>query len=123
MKIKIFKQKIFISARNPSLGTAALEQLKKEVDSASHSRVHFHQLDITDKQSCNTFAQYLKQKYGGLDVLINNAGIAFKVVIIFHWIGTMRCERTIYCSSKTAYKDENNESLNLLIQNSSECRN
>jgi carbonyl reductase 1 len=67
------------TARNPKLGEAALEQLKKEVDTASHARVHFHQLDITDKQSCNTFAQYLKQKYGGLDVLVNNAGIAFSV--------------------------------------------
>jgi carbonyl reductase 1 len=63
------------TARNIKLGEAALEQLKKEVDSASHERVHFHQLDITDKQSCNTLAQYLKQKHGGLDVLVNNAGV------------------------------------------------
>jgi carbonyl reductase 1 len=76
--IKIFNKIIIMfsfTARNPKLGEAALEQLKKEVDTASHARVHLHQLDITDKQSCNTLAQYLKQKYGGLDVLVNNAGI------------------------------------------------
>lgn len=39
----------------------------------------FHQLDITDQQSIDTFKTYLENKYGGLDVLVNNAGIAYQV--------------------------------------------
>ena len=39
----------------------------------------FHQLDITSGQSIETFRKYLQDKYGGLDILINNAGIAYKV--------------------------------------------
>ena len=38
----------------------------------------FHQLDINDVNSITTAAGFFKQKYGGVDVLINNAGIAFK---------------------------------------------
>uniref|UniRef100_A0A673B262 carbonyl reductase (NADPH) n=1 Tax=Sphaeramia orbicularis TaxID=375764 RepID=A0A673B262_9TELE len=39
----------------------------------------FHQLDINDLNSITTAAAYFKDKYGGVDVLVNNAGIAFKV--------------------------------------------
>lgn len=38
----------------------------------------FHQLDITDKKSVEVFRDYIKEKYGGIDVLVNNAAIAFK---------------------------------------------
>lgn len=38
----------------------------------------FHQLDINDLNSIKTAAAYFKGKYGGVDILINNAGIAFK---------------------------------------------
>lgn len=38
----------------------------------------FHQLDINDVSSITTAAAYFKEKYGGVDVLVNNAGIAFK---------------------------------------------
>ena len=40
--------------------------------------VNFHQLDIENKNSINKFADYLKKTYGGLDLLVNNAAIAFK---------------------------------------------
>lgn len=38
----------------------------------------FHQLDIDDPNSIIAAAVYFKEKYGGVDVLVNNAGIAFK---------------------------------------------
>lgn len=38
----------------------------------------FHQLDIDDLQSIKRFRDFLKSSYGGLDVLVNNAGIAYK---------------------------------------------
>jgi NAD(P)-dependent dehydrogenase (short-subunit alcohol dehydrogenase family) len=43
----------------------------------------FHQLDIDDTESVKSLAAYLKEKYGGLDILINNAAIAFQVEQIF----------------------------------------
>jgi carbonyl reductase 1 len=38
----------------------------------------FHQLDIADKQSVLKLRDFMKEKYGGIDVLVNNAAIAFK---------------------------------------------
>lgn len=38
----------------------------------------FHQLDINDPNSIIAASSYFQEKYGGVDVLINNAGIAFK---------------------------------------------
>lgn len=40
-------------------------------------RVNFHTLDIDSNESIDKFASYLKNKYEGLDLLINNAAIAY----------------------------------------------
>uniref|UniRef100_A0A3Q1H002 Carbonyl reductase 1 n=1 Tax=Acanthochromis polyacanthus TaxID=80966 RepID=A0A3Q1H002_9TELE len=37
----------------------------------------FHQLDVNDLNSIRTTADYFKEEYGGVDVLVNNAGEAF----------------------------------------------
>ncbi|KAL3335436.1 hypothetical protein AABB24_031583 [Solanum stoloniferum] len=39
--------------------------------------VVFHQLDIVDPSSIDTFSDWIKENYGGLDILINNAGVNF----------------------------------------------
>uniref|UniRef100_A0A915N5E2 Uncharacterized protein n=1 Tax=Meloidogyne javanica TaxID=6303 RepID=A0A915N5E2_MELJA len=67
---------VWLVARNPTLGVAALLDLEKELGDKKKTKVIFHQLDITDENSCQKLAQHLKEK--GLDVLINNAGFAFK---------------------------------------------
>ena len=41
--------------------------------------MNFHQLDVDNQESIDRFAAYLKEKYGGLDILINNAGVALIV--------------------------------------------
>ena len=46
---------------------------------AGLTNVRYHQLDISDKESIANFAKYIKDTHQGLDVLINNAAIAFKV--------------------------------------------
>ena len=62
--------KVILSARNEAKGKEAAESLKEEgLD------VDFHQLDITGKNSIQLFAEYVKVKYGRVDILINNAGI------------------------------------------------
>lgn len=66
-------------ARNEKLGKESLSKLVKELNDKPHFNILFHQLDITDRNSCERFASYLKKEHGGLDVLVNNAGFAFKV--------------------------------------------
>ena len=39
----------------------------------------FHQLDIDDTSSINKLKDFVKDKYGGLNILVNNAGVAYKV--------------------------------------------
>ncbi|CAG9540122.1 unnamed protein product [Cercopithifilaria johnstoni] len=69
---------VYLTARNEKLGTESLDKLIKELGNKRHSDIHFHQLDITDRNSCENFASYLKKEHNGLDALINNAGFAFK---------------------------------------------
>uniref|UniRef100_A0A646QFS3 carbonyl reductase (NADPH) n=1 Tax=Hemiscolopendra marginata TaxID=943146 RepID=A0A646QFS3_9MYRI len=64
---------VYLTARNVKLGEEAVNNLKKEGYDPQ-----FHQLDIEDEKSINTFAEYVKKKYSGLDVLVNNAAIAYK---------------------------------------------
>lgn len=69
---------IYLTARNPTLGQEALQKLEAELGPKKTSEVQFHQLDITEWQSCTKLAEHLQQKHAGLDILINNAGFAFK---------------------------------------------
>lgn len=68
MRIKVFCF-YFCSGR----GEEAVKSLASE-----GLKANFHQLDIDDLNSIKTAAAYFKEKYGGVDVLVNNAGIAFK---------------------------------------------
>jgi len=68
---------IYLTARNPSLGQDSLAKLKSELGDKSRSEVAYHQLDITDEESCERLASHLKQQHSGIDVLVNNAGFAF----------------------------------------------
>ncbi|XP_060626344.2 carbonyl reductase [NADPH] 1-like [Anolis sagrei] len=70
---KQFSGDVYLTSRDVGRGKAAVAKLQEEGLTPL-----FHQLDITDLQSIRTFRDFLKEKYGGLNVLINNAGIAFK---------------------------------------------
>jgi len=62
--------KVILTARDSAKGKAACEQLSKQgLD------VIFHQLDPTDARSIEGLARYLAKEFGGLDVLVNNAGV------------------------------------------------
>jgi NAD(P)-dependent dehydrogenase (short-subunit alcohol dehydrogenase family) len=56
------------------LGHKAVEDLAKE-----GLKVNYHQLDIDNIESIQKCAEYIKSKHGGLDLLVNNAAIAYKV--------------------------------------------
>ena len=68
-----FKGDIYLTARNEERGISAVKELQAE-----GIQVHFHRLDITDIETVKEFQQHIKNKHGGIDILINNAGIAFK---------------------------------------------
>ena len=70
---KKFDGHVYLTSRDEGRGIQSVEGLK-----AKGLFPHFHQLDITSKDSIMKLRDFLKEKYGGLDVLVNNAGIAFK---------------------------------------------
>jgi len=64
---------VYLTARSVERGAEAVKQLESD-----GLKPRFHQLDIEDQASIDAFAQYLKKEHGGLDVLVNNAAIAYK---------------------------------------------
>lgn len=69
-----FSGDVVLTARDEARGRAAVQQLQAEGLSP-----RFHPLDIDDLQSIRALRDFLRREYGGLDVLVNNAGIAFKM--------------------------------------------
>jgi carbonyl reductase 1 len=70
---KTYEGSVYLTARNEELGQKAVKDLESE-----GIKVKFHQLDIDNAESISRFAKYLKDTYAGLDLLVNNAAIAFK---------------------------------------------
>uniref|UniRef100_A0A1I8G5G5 carbonyl reductase (NADPH) n=2 Tax=Macrostomum lignano TaxID=282301 RepID=A0A1I8G5G5_9PLAT len=64
---------VYLTSRDKARGADALSQLKKR-----GVEPRFHQLDIDSQESVDRLAAYLKGTYGGLDILVNNAAIAYK---------------------------------------------
>jgi carbonyl reductase 1 len=69
---------IYLTARDESRGKSAVQKLEQSLGNKKKSEIRFHQLDIEDEASAKRFAEYLKKTHGEIDVLINNAGFAFK---------------------------------------------
>ncbi|KAL0810199.1 hypothetical protein ABMA28_010983 [Loxostege sticticalis] len=69
---KKFDGLVYLTSRDVERGKKAVADLEKE-------GLHpcFHQLDITDNKSIETFRDFIKEKHGGIDILVNNAAIAF----------------------------------------------
>ena len=65
---------VYLTARNEELGENAV----KELNDSFGLKAKFHQLDITNLSSINRLKDHLVENHGGLDVLVNNAGIAYK---------------------------------------------
>lgn len=70
---KNFKGDVYLTARNNDRGQEAVNSLKTEGLTAK-----FHQLDIDDEETIKKFSNEMLGQYGGIDVLVNNAGMAFK---------------------------------------------
>ncbi|XP_065208817.1 carbonyl reductase [NADPH] 3-like [Planococcus citri] len=70
---KDFPGDVYLTARNEELGLASIKTLK---DLGFNPK--FHQLDVADERSVITLRDHLLEQYGGLDVLINNAGVGLE---------------------------------------------
>ena len=66
---------VILTARVPEMGRKATEELKSEL--GNRVNLLFHQLDIADAASVETLGSFVRSELGGIDVLVNNAGLAF----------------------------------------------
>ncbi|KAL6903760.1 hypothetical protein ACP4OV_004573 [Aristida adscensionis] len=60
---------VVLTARDETRGAGAVERLRE----LELTNVIFHQLDITDATSITRLADFLKTRFGKLDILVNNA--------------------------------------------------
>lgn len=68
-----FDGDVYLTARDVGRGETAVGQLNE-----LGLKPKFHQLDVTDAGSVAAFAKFVADSYAGIDVLVNNAAIAFK---------------------------------------------
>jgi len=68
---------IILTSRDSALGEKALKSLQTK-HTNSPNKLIYHQLDINDEKSINTFADWFKTNIGKLDVLINNAAVLYR---------------------------------------------
>ncbi len=64
---------VILGARDPERGEAAAAKLRAEGLDA-----HFFKLDVTNPDDHHSAAAFLEQKFGRLDLLINNAGVSLE---------------------------------------------
>ncbi|XP_067897244.1 carbonyl reductase [NADPH] 1-like [Heterodontus francisci] len=69
-----FEGDVYLTARDKDRGQQAVQKLQQE-----QLKPLFHQLEIGDPQSIRNLRDFMVERYGGIDILINNAGIAFKM--------------------------------------------
>ncbi|MFB5251877.1 SDR family oxidoreductase [Bacillus mycoides] len=62
---------ILVGARNTERGTEAAAKLQ-----AAGSDAHFIRIEVTNQASIDSAAKKIEERYGKLDVLINNVGVA-----------------------------------------------
>jgi len=70
---KSFKGDVYLTSRDVKRGAEAVKLLEGEGLSPK-----YHQVDVTDSASIAKLRDHMTGKYGGIDVLVNNVGIAFK---------------------------------------------
>jgi len=70
---KQFTGDVYLTSRDEGRGLAAVAELNKE-----GLQPKFYVLDITNEETVTRLRDFMKEKHGGIDVLVNNAGIAFQ---------------------------------------------
>lgn len=62
---------VYLTSRDEGRGKEAVAKLN-----ALGLKPEYHQLDVTDRESITRFRDHIKTKYGGIDILVNNAAVA-----------------------------------------------
>ena len=72
---------VYLTSRSQELGMKAVKELLAESKSLDDKgdRLRYHQLDLNSQQSIERLATHLKKEHGHIDILVNNAAIAFGV--------------------------------------------
>ncbi|CAG5124073.1 unnamed protein product [Candidula unifasciata] len=70
---KRFNGDVYLTSRDEGRGQIAVQELEKE-----GLQPRYHQLDLNSHDSIVRLRDFLQKQYQGLDVLVNNAGIAYK---------------------------------------------
>jgi len=76
---------VVLTAVDEKMGAEAVEKLK----GLALSEVLSHQLDITDASSIARLADFLKTRFGKLDILVNNAAVSGVVYLQHHADGSV----------------------------------
>ncbi|XP_065834990.1 carbonyl reductase [NADPH] 1-like [Oscarella lobularis] len=69
-----FDGDVLLTARNSKLG----EKAAGELNASGLKQIKFYQLDVTDESSIELLRKHVVSYYGGVDVLVNNAGVLYK---------------------------------------------
>lgn len=82
---------VVVTSRDEGRGQVALKELQQAEPSAIFT---YHQADITERASVQECAKKLKERFGIVHVLVNNAGIAYKGNVF----GADEAQKTIACN-------------------------
>lgn len=70
--VRVFAEKgltVVLTARDPARGQAAVDELK----ATGLKNIWFHTLNVTSPESVKVLATWLKEKFGGFDILVSVA--------------------------------------------------
>eukprot|EP00584_Thalassiosira_punctigera_P010931 CAMPEP_0172545250 /NCGR_PEP_ID=MMETSP1067-20121228/15207_1 /TAXON_ID=265564 ORGANISM="Thalassiosira punctigera, Strain Tpunct2005C2" /NCGR_SAMPLE_ID=MMETSP1067 /ASSEMBLY_ACC=CAM_ASM_000444 /LENGTH=276 /DNA_ID=CAMNT_0013331957 /DNA_START=168 /DNA_END=998 /DNA_ORIENTATION=- len=69
---------VVLGCRSEERGAAAVREIERSTGNSEACRVTCRQLAIGDRSSHDAFVKFMDETFGKVDVLVNNAGIAFK---------------------------------------------
>lgn len=67
-----------LTSRSTALGQAAVEKLCRAASTDGSGRIVYRQCDIASEDSVDALRSWIAAEYGGIDLLINNAGFAYQ---------------------------------------------
>lgn len=71
--LKKKKYRVLLTSRNEGLGLRAYKKLNEEIPEEK-SNFFYHQLDITIESSIKNIVKFIRETFGKIDYLVNNAG-------------------------------------------------
>lgn len=69
---------VVLTARNVNAGVEAVTSLRHQ----EGLKVDFHQLDVTDSSSIKEFGCWIKETFGGLDILVRSSLWIQRIVLL-----------------------------------------